>query len=51
MIDSNTGRTNAVGLSGDLNADLLKLSPNAKHRVDTTILPNQFKNAIARPPP
>jgi len=50
MIDSNTGRTNAIGLSGDLNTDLFKLSYNAKHRVDTTILPGQFSNAVAHPP-
>ena len=49
-IDSSSGRTDAIGLTGDLGTDLLKLSPNAKHRVDTTILPNQFKNALARPP-
>lgn len=43
MITSNSGSTSAVGLSGDLNSGLFKLSSNATQRVHTVVLPGQFK--------
>ncbi|NJN50755.1 MAG: LPS export ABC transporter periplasmic protein LptC [Gammaproteobacteria bacterium] len=45
MIDTNAGRTRAVGLAGDLNAGLLKLSSGGDQRVHTIVLPDQFKRA------
>ena len=45
-----TGRTTAVGLSGDLSSGQLKLSSNAKQRVHTVVLPAQFKRATAETP-
>lgn len=45
MIDTSAGRTTAVGLAGDLEAGLLKLSSDAAQRVHTIVLPNQFKRA------
>jgi lipopolysaccharide export system protein LptC len=49
MIDTNAGRTKAVGLAGDLDAGLLKLSSDGAQRVHTIVLPNQFKPASKRP--
>lgn len=50
MIESNAGRTTAVGLTADLGAGLLTLSSSESQRVHTTVLPNQFRRAAARPP-
>jgi lipopolysaccharide export system protein LptC len=49
MIESNAGRTTAVGLTADLGAGLLTLSSSESQRVHTTVLPNQFRRATARP--
>jgi lipopolysaccharide export system protein LptC len=43
MIDTDVGRTTAVGLRGDLQRGLLKLSSSAQQRVHTIVLPGQFK--------
>ena len=43
MIDTDVGRTTAVGLQGDLQRGLLKLSSSEQQRVHTIILPGQFK--------
>lgn len=39
MIDTNVGRTKAVGLTGDLATGVIKLGSNAKQRVHTIVLP------------
>lgn len=49
IIDTTAGRTHAVGMSGDLNTSLLKLSSSASERVHTIVLPGQFKRATAKP--
>jgi len=43
MIDTDVGRTTAVGLRGDLQRGLLELSTSAQQRVHTIVLPGQFK--------
>jgi lipopolysaccharide export system protein LptC len=43
MIDTNSGRTTAVGLQGDLGRGLLKLFSAADTKVHTIVLPDQFK--------
>src|SRR5262245_4644308 len=43
MIDTNSGRTTAVGLKGDLSRGLLKLFSAADTKVHTIVLPDQFK--------
>ena len=43
MIDTEVGRTLAVGLEAHLERGLLKLSSTAEHRVHTIVLPGQFK--------
>jgi lipopolysaccharide export system protein LptC len=43
MIDSNAGRTKAVGLSADLNRSVLNLQSDENQRVHTIVLPHQFK--------
>jgi lipopolysaccharide export system protein LptC len=43
MIDTDVGRTTAVGLQGDLQRGLLNLSSSAQQRVHTIVLPGQFK--------
>ena len=48
IIDTATGRSSAVGLSGDLNTGLLKLSSSDTERVHTIVLPAQFKRATAK---
>lgn len=50
MITSNSGRTSAAGLSGDLKSGLLKLSSSATQRVHTVVLPGQFKRAPVHTP-
>jgi lipopolysaccharide export system protein LptC len=47
IIDSTSGRSSAVGMSGDLNSGLFKLSSNASQRVHTIVSPAQFKRAIS----
>lgn len=43
MIDSNAGRTKAVGLAADLRRSVLDLSSSETQRVHTIVLPDQFK--------
>jgi lipopolysaccharide export system protein LptC len=43
MIDTNSGRTTAVGLQGDLGRGLLKLFSAGDAKVHTIVLPDQFK--------
>ena len=43
MIDTNTGRTKAVGLAADLERSVLELSSNETQRVHSIVLPFQFK--------
>lgn len=43
MIDTNTGRTKAVGLAADLERSVLQLSSNETQRVHSIVLPFQFK--------
>ena len=45
MIETDAGRTTAVGLAGNLGTGLLQLSSNDSQRVHTIVLPNQFKLA------
>lgn len=45
MIETDAGRTMAVGLAGDLGTGVLELSSNDSQRVHTIVLPNQFKLA------
>ena len=47
IIDSTSGRSSAVGMSGDLDSGLFKLSSNASQRVHTIVSPAQFKRAIS----
>jgi lipopolysaccharide export system protein LptC len=49
MIDTTAGRSYAVGLSGDLNTGLFKLSSIESQRVHTIVLPGQFKSATSKP--
>jgi len=49
MIDTSAGRSYAVGLSGDLNTGLFKLSSIESQRVHTIVLPGQFKSATTKP--
>ena len=42
-IDTNAGRTKAVGLAADLERSVLKLASNETQRVHTIVLPFQFK--------
>jgi lipopolysaccharide export system protein LptC len=42
-IDTNAGRTKAVGLAADLEGSVLKLASNETQRVHTIVLPFQFK--------
>ena len=48
IIETASGRTSAVGMSGDLNTSLLKLSSSASERVHTIVLPGQFKRASTK---
>lgn len=43
MIDSNSGRTKAVGLTADLDRSVLNLGSTETQRVHTIVLPHQFK--------
>ncbi len=43
MIDTEVGRTRAVGLKANLERGLLRLSSTAEQRVHTIVLPGQFK--------
>jgi lipopolysaccharide export system protein LptC len=43
IIETNVGRTKAVGLEGDLQSGLLNLFSSSEQRVHTIVLPNQFK--------
>ncbi|MCZ6618242.1 MAG: LPS export ABC transporter periplasmic protein LptC [Gammaproteobacteria bacterium] len=43
MIDTQVGRTRAVGLEAYLERGLIKLSSTAQQRVHTIVLPGQFK--------
>lgn len=43
MITTHSGRTTAVGLTGDLNRGLVHLFSDAEHRVHTIVLRDQFK--------
>lgn len=43
MIDSNAGRTKAVGLTADLGRSVLNLASSETQRVHTIVLPHQFK--------
>jgi lipopolysaccharide export system protein LptC len=49
MIDTSAGRTEAVGLSADLDGGVLRLSSDASQRVHTTLLPSQFRRDDAKP--
>ena len=49
IIDTSSGRTFAVGMSGNLNTSLLKLSSSASERVHTIVMPDQFKRATTKP--
>jgi lipopolysaccharide export system protein LptC len=49
MIDTTSGRSYAVGMSGDLSTGLFKLSSIESQRVHTIVLPGQFKSATKRP--
>jgi lipopolysaccharide export system protein LptC len=42
-IDTNTGRTTASSMSGDLAAGILRLAADAQQQVQTIVLPYQFK--------
>ncbi len=46
IIDTTSGRTTAVGMSGDLKTSLLKVSSSASEKVHTIVLPGQFQRAI-----
>jgi lipopolysaccharide export system protein LptC len=48
IIDTTSGRTSAVGMSGDLNTSLLKLFSSASERVHTIVLPDQFQRATTK---
>jgi lipopolysaccharide export system protein LptC len=48
MIANNSGSTSAVGLSGDLNSGLFKLSSSSTQRIHTVVLPGQFKRNAAQ---
>jgi lipopolysaccharide export system protein LptC len=48
IIETASGRTSAVGMSGDLNTSLLKLSSSTSERVHTIVLPGQFKRATTK---
>jgi lipopolysaccharide export system protein LptC len=50
MITGNSGSTSAVGLSGDLNSGLFKLSSSTTQRVHTVVLPGQFKPTPVQSP-
>jgi lipopolysaccharide export system protein LptC len=50
IIDTDSGRTTAVGMSGDLNTSLLNLSSGSSDRVHTVVMPGQFKRAITKSP-
>ena len=43
IIDTDVGRTKAVGLKGDLQRGLLNLFSSSRQRVHTIVLPSQFK--------
>lgn len=43
MIDTNVGRTQAIGMQGDLQRGLFNLSSTSDQRVHTIVLPKQFK--------
>lgn len=43
MIDTHVGRTQAVGVHGDLKQGTFELSSDARQRVHTILLPSQFK--------
>ena len=43
MIDTNAGRTKAVGLAAYLDRSVLELSSNETQRVHSIVLPYQFK--------
>jgi lipopolysaccharide export system protein LptC len=47
MIDTNAGRTLAVGLTADLTAGRFRLSSDETQRVHTTVLPSQFRRDAA----
>jgi LPS export ABC transporter protein LptC len=43
MIDTDVGRTKAIGLQGELQQGLLRLFSSDEERVHTIVLPNQFR--------
>jgi len=45
MIDTEVGRTRAAGMRADLESGKLTLSSDARQRVHTIVLPEQFKNS------
>jgi lipopolysaccharide export system protein LptC len=45
MIDTAVGRTQAAGLTADMQTGLLNLSSNSSQRVHTIVLPEQFKKS------
>ena len=45
MIDTKVGRTQAAGLTADLQTGLLNLTSNSRQRVHTIVLPEQFKKS------
>ncbi len=51
MIDSDIGRTHAVGLKSELRKGLLFLSSSERQRVHTIVLPGQFKVQASQAPP
>jgi len=51
IIDTNAGRTQAVGLTADLASGLLTLSSDETQPVHTVVLPSQFRRATAQTNP
>jgi len=45
MIDTEVGRTQAAGMTANLQTGLLNLTSNSGQRVHTIVLPEQFKNS------
>jgi lipopolysaccharide export system protein LptC len=50
IIDTASGRSTAVGMTGDLRTGLLKLSSTATARVHTVVTPAQVNRSTAPPP-
>ena len=45
MIDTDVGRTQAAGMSADLETGVVSLTSDSQQRVHTIVLPEQFKNS------